>query len=87
MSTSQRIRLHDRLSRALFDQYRRPEMVVNADDIAEAVVGGMLRSATDGGDPVSYVAEGLGRLDPHFNSRTLAREAITTVKKELRRTI
>ena len=85
MMSATNMRLHDRLSLALFDQSQTWGMVVSPDEIAEAVVGGMLRSAIDGGDPISHVAYALGRLDPDFDNRTLAREAITTVKQELRR--
>ena len=85
MTAAANMRLHDRLSLALFDQSQNWGMAVSPDEIAEAVVGGMLRSAIDGGDPVSHVAFALGRLNPDFDSRTLAREAITTVKQELRR--
>ena len=85
MTCATNMRLYDRLSLALFDQSQTWGMAVSPDAIAEAVIGGMLRSAIDGGDPIFHVAYALSRLNPDFDSRTLAREAITTVKQELRR--
>jgi hypothetical protein len=64
MMSATNMRLHDRLSLALFDQSQTWGMAVSPDEIAEAVVGGMLRSAIDGGDPVSHVAFALNRV--HF---------------------
>lgn len=85
MISATNMRLHDRLSLASFDQSQTWGMAVSPDEIAEAVVGGMLRSAIDGGAPIFHFAYALDRLNSDFDSRTLARETITTVKQELRR--